>query len=165
MHGAHVALADVAEAVAAEVVSALPLEVDPASLPVAAEVYRARREAAGDDAPVLPPPGTGSSPVQAPFLQGLVEGLATATPRDLDARLRRAAALERSFLARLGPGLVELAATRGYRDVGCRSFDQYARERLGMAPRKARTTPPTPRCNAGWGAWKNVQSHPERPST
>ncbi len=54
-------------------------------------------------------------------------------------RLRRAAALERSFLARVAPLLLELAATRAYRDVGCRSFDEYARERLGMAPRKART--------------------------
>jgi hypothetical protein len=140
MHGAHVSEAEVAEAVAAEVVSALPLEVDPESLPMAAEVRRARRQAAGEDAPVLPPPG-GVEPgaVRAPFLDALVEGLATATPRELDARLRRAAALERSFLARLGPPLLELAATRAYRNVGCRSFDQYARERLGMAPRKART--------------------------
>jgi len=140
MHGANVSEAEVAEAVAAEVVSALPLEVDPESLPVAAEVRRARREAAADDVSVLPPPG-GADPgaVRAPFLDALVEGLATATPRELDARLRRAAALERSFLARLAPPLLELAATRAYRDVGCRSFDQYARERLGMAPRKART--------------------------
>jgi len=43
-----------------DVVSALQVEVDPESLLVATEVHRARREAATDDAPVLPPPGASS---------------------------------------------------------------------------------------------------------
>ena len=62
-----------------EVVSALPLEVDPESLLVATEVHRARRDAATNDAPVLPPPGAGSSAAQLPFLEGLVEGLGGAS--------------------------------------------------------------------------------------
>ncbi len=60
------------------------------------------------------------------------------SPRELDARLRRAAALEQGLLTRIGPLLLAFVAARGPCQLGFRSLDGYARERLAMSPRKAR---------------------------
>jgi hypothetical protein len=69
-------------------------------------------------------------------IEGEEEGQAEA--RELDARLRRALRREQRQLARLGPLLLHVASERGFRDLGYRGFDAYVRERLGMAPSKAR---------------------------
>ena len=114
----------------AEVLSGLPLEVDPEALPAAA------RPAPAGDAPLLPAPPT--APQGPDFLAPLLEGLEHAGAHELDRRLRQAGSLERGLLARLGPLVLALATDRLYRDLGFRSLDQYARERLGMSPRKAR---------------------------
>ena len=71
------------------------------------------------------------------FLAPLVEGLESADAVELDARLRRALRIEQRWLAEIGPLLLEVARSRGYRFHGCSSLAVFARERLGMSPRKA----------------------------
>jgi len=138
-----------AEAVTAEAVSALlPLEVDPETLPPPARRDTAARSGAGVAAagmaePIPPeaPEGPGvaeASAAASRLIQALVEGIEEADLPELDARLRRVVALERTRLARLGPVLLELAEARGFRDLGFTGLDAYVRERLGMAPRSAR---------------------------
>ena len=78
------------------------------------------------------------SRLESRFVLALREGLGEADAFELDRRLRRAAALERGLLCRMGPLLRAVADAKGYRSLGLRSLDEYARERLGMAPRKAR---------------------------
>jgi len=171
------------EAVAAEVLSALPLdrEIEPTPpAPVAAPAPQA--------APAAPTPG--GAPVRAadgcasqgpcadseqepqpdqgceaaspfgtvsrsatpmpsvglpPFLATLVDGLEEADAFELDARLRRAVVLEQRLEAEMGPLLLRIAEGRLYRATGFDTFnntfnsiDHYARERLGISPRKAR---------------------------
>jgi hypothetical protein len=125
-----------AELVAAEVLSALGHEVDPTEPPPLAA--RVRAGAAGRElVPDLTlPPAAPAAP--SPFVEALVAGLEDANARELDERLCRAAALERGLLARLGPLLLALANLRGPYQMGFRSLDAYARERLGISPRKAR---------------------------
>jgi hypothetical protein len=77
-------------------------------------------------------------PAAAGFLAPLVADLSRVDAFELDARLRRALRLEQRQLARLGPLLMRVASERGFRDLGYRGLDAYARERLGMAPSKAR---------------------------
>ena len=125
-----------AELVAAEVLSALGREVDlEAPAPLAQRV----RTAVADAEPVpelMLPPAAPAAP--SPFVEALVAGLDGADARELDRRLCRAAALERGLLARIGPLLLAFADLRGPLQLGFRSLDAYARERLGMSPRKAR---------------------------
>jgi len=83
-------------------------------------------------------PSLPSLPPAAAFLEPLVANLASADAFELDARLRRALRLEQRQLARLGPLLLAVASERSFRDLGYRGLDAYARERLGMAPSKAR---------------------------
>ena len=116
--------------------SAIRLEVDPAALPpLARRVHsgRADPELVAEPAPTPDVPAPAS-----PFVEALVAGLEDAEPRELDARLRRAAALEQGLLARIGPLLLAFVAARGPCQLGFRSLDAYARERLAMSPRKAR---------------------------
>jgi len=128
-----------AELVAAEVLSAIGREVDPTEPPpVAARVRAGAANAAGRDLVpelALPPAAPGAP---SPFVEALVAGLDDADPRELEARLCRAAALERSLLARIGPLLFAFNRLRGPQQMGFRSLDAYARERLGMSARKAR---------------------------
>jgi hypothetical protein len=88
--------------------------------------------------PAAVDPGEIEAPEPSPFVAALVAGCEEADARELDRRLRRAVALERTLLARLGPRLLELAADKGFRDLGFTSLDAWARERLGMARSKAR---------------------------
>lgn len=78
-----------------------------------------------------------ASPRAAPFLRTLVDGLDDADPFELDARLRRAVRLEQRLHAEMGPLLQELASRRLHRLYDCASLDTFAREWLGMSPRKA----------------------------
>jgi hypothetical protein len=122
------------ELVAAEVLSTIRLEVDPNEpLPVVRRVRSGATEASAAPAAMPAPPVTPS-----PFVEALVTGLDAADPGELDRRLYRAAALEQRLLAEVGRLLFALAQARGHFDLGFRSLDAYARERLGIAPRKAR---------------------------
>ena len=122
------------ELVAAEVLSAIRLEVDPAALPPLAHRVRSGWPIPSPSPSPRPPRPAPPSP----FVEALVAGLEDAGPRELDRRLCRAAALEQGLLARIGPLLLAFAAVRGHFQLGFRSLDAYARERLGMSPRKAR---------------------------
>jgi len=111
------------EAVVAEVLSALPLDPD-----------------------AVEPQGDGVAPPTAPHSRGspkrrVVDPLEVdlaADPFALDARLRRAVAREQRLEARMGPLLLRVAEARLYRTRGFANLDHYARERLGLSPRKAR---------------------------
>jgi hypothetical protein len=125
-----------AEWVAAEVLSALPLEVDPG---IAGPATRPRRVSARPDtARVAPPAAPGPALEAAAALAGLAANLDDLDPRELDARLRRAVALERTLLARVGPLVCRVAGERLHAARGFRSLDAWARERLGMCPRNVR---------------------------
>jgi hypothetical protein len=124
------------ELVAAEVLSAIRLEVAPEALPPLAQ--RVRSAVADPELVPAPLPALPAPPPPSPFLQALVAGLEGADPRELDRRLCRAAALERGLLARIGPLLLALVDARSPSQLGYRSLDAYARERLGISPRKAR---------------------------
>jgi hypothetical protein len=118
----------------AEVLSAIELEAEP-ERPVPL-VQRARAARADLDAAPAPTPAVPVEP--SPFVLSLLAGLEDASPRELDRRLCRAAALERGWLARVGALLLTFADLGGPRALGFRSLDGYARERLAMSARKAR---------------------------
>ena len=90
---------------------------------------------AANDAPTTPPPPSAELP---PFLASLVAGLESADAFELDARLRRAVALEQRLEAAMGPLLLRIAEGRLHRAAGFGTMEEYARERLGISPRKAR---------------------------
>ena len=71
------------------------------------------------------------------FLAPLVAGLESADAVELDARLRRALRIEQRLLAEMGPLLLEVARSRSYRVRGCSNLAAFARDQLGMSPRKA----------------------------
>jgi len=123
-----------AEYVAAEVISALPLEVEVEDVADRGAAIQSAPEALPQVA-VAPPASRAS---QSRFVAALAEGLEQADAFELDRRLRRAVALERGLLCRMGPLLVTVADGRLFRALGLASLDAYARERLGMSPRKAR---------------------------
>jgi hypothetical protein len=124
------------ELVAAEVLSAIRLEVDPEEPPPLAK--EARSAASDPELVPAPLPAHAAPEPASPFVAALVADLEGADPRELDRRLCRAAALERGVLARIAPLLLALADARGPWQLGFRSLDAYARERLGLSPRKAR---------------------------
>jgi len=148
-----------AEYVAAEVMSSLPLAVEPADDDDAtATMESVDRGAASDPPPhagaphatvAAGPLDSGLHPrdesvrllaARAPhsrFLAALGEDLGAADAFELDRRLRRAVALERATLCRMAPLLAEVADAKAYREIGLSSLDAYARERLGISPRKA----------------------------
>jgi len=131
-----------AEAVTAEVLSTIGLDAEievegddaPASASVEAlssEASRAAPPRASRSRPSLPPG-------PAAFVEPLIAGLESVDAFELDARLRRAMALERRHLASLGPWLLAVASKRLFRDLGYRGFDDYVREELGMSATRAR---------------------------
>jgi hypothetical protein len=136
------------EAVAAEVLSAIPLDApvgsrgfEPLRSSGAPPPADAVRRSFGGDA-VSPATeaslGTPGSTELPPFLRSLVAGLADADAFELDDRLRRAVALEQRLDAQLGNWLLAAFETRLHCWRGFANFGAFARERLGIAPRKAR---------------------------
>ncbi len=123
-----------AEYVAAEVISALPLEVEVPDCADREKAIRSDPEARVQVA--VPLPGSHAAPSR--FVAALAQGLEQADAFELDRRLRRAVALERGVLCRMGPLLVAVADGGLFRSLGLNGLDVYARERLGMSPRKAR---------------------------
>ena len=140
----------VAEQVAAEVFSAISLDGDAVEAleqaangcaqgdaqPGVASLGPANGCASGGPGEENPTPWV-ASPRAAPFLRTLVGGLEEADAFELDARLRRAVRLEQRLHAEMGPLLFELARRRLYRLYDCPSLDVFAREWLGISPRKA----------------------------
>jgi hypothetical protein len=149
-----------AEMVAVEVLSAVPLD-GPAD--AIAGSRNAERTATGVAAPSLSqrPPRERSAPTPtkiypcrviptnggisgvqvsllASRLQGLVANLDDLDPFVLDARLRHVVRLEQQLDAELGSRLALVAREQFYRVAGFSSFEAYARDRLGISPRKAR---------------------------
>jgi hypothetical protein len=138
---------ELAEMIAAEVLSALPVE-EVARLPAIDE----------GDAPNPDPPwlddalaGAPSQPPVAHRLEALVDGAADAEAPDLDRRLRALLALERRHEALLGPRVLELWRSGIPRRLGFARIEAWARERLGMDGRKARDLLSIERAAAQWG--------------
>jgi hypothetical protein len=71
-----------------------------------------------------------------PELAWLWDGLDDADPFELDHRLRRALDGSRRLEAQMGPALLAVARGRLYRRYGCSSLREFAREWLGISPRK-----------------------------
>ena len=155
--GARLTSGAVLEMVTAEALSTLPLDAaaqEDLDAQEEAESNRALKavqpspepsgSAAGPDAAPLPdatPPLASERPARCvlpPFLRSLVAGLEEADPFELDARLRRAVRLEQRLDAAIGPLLRQVHSAeyewRGHRPT----LAAYARDALGMSPRKAR---------------------------
>jgi hypothetical protein len=80
----------------------------------------------------------GGPPAIPAFLRPLLDGLDATDAFELDARLRRAVALEQRLWAEAAPLLREVARRRLHLACGCATLETFARERLGISPRKAR---------------------------
>jgi hypothetical protein len=137
--GRIVSRAEAAEMIVAEALSAIPVD-DPAEPEPARDDLEV-----GGDAPADEPDLVGLEKVAPPAafngygpLQELLDGLRDADAFELDARLRRALALERRLDARMGPLLLRVWGRRLHRMLGYRTREAYARERLGMDPTRAR---------------------------
>ncbi|UCE85535.1 MAG: HNH endonuclease [Deltaproteobacteria bacterium] len=137
------------EAIGAEVLSSIPLEVGfddstaRSRLRPIADASRAANGWAPHGLPVSRGPGVRdpSSPPRAElpiFLRSRVESLDAADAFELDARLRAVVALEQRLEAELAPLLLRVRDARLYRSHGFATFEAYVRERLGISPRKAR---------------------------
>ena len=124
--------AAVAEVIAAEVMSALGIDVDPGPLALSPSPSQSPSRPREPRAK----PST-LSPNLPAFLAPLLENLESPDAIELDARLRRALRIEQRLLSEMAPLLLEVARSRGYRSRGCSSLAVFARERLGMSPRKA----------------------------
>ncbi len=72
------------------------------------------------------------------FLEPLVQDLEDADPFELDARLRRAVAIEQRLWSEASALLARAWAEGRHRAAGFRSFESWARERFGLSPRKTR---------------------------
>jgi hypothetical protein len=151
------------EAVAAEVLSAFPLEVEPVpacELPAACRRPPATESTAppaSEDRRVVEDAATTPAPPPAPLelapeLRALTAGLAEADAFELDARLRRAVAQEQRLEAELGEHLLRVAEGRLHFAAGLRSLEHYARERLGISPRRARAILRLARTQRRWPA-------------
>ncbi len=113
--------------------------------------------AAPASAPPAAPPGAASGvappPLAVPpFLHALLAGLGEADAFELDARLRRAVALEQRLEAELAP-LVRAVAGAGLQRLrGFATLEAWARERLGVSPRKVRALLRLARAAERWPA-------------
>jgi len=105
---------------------------DPASDPGESAAPDDRQTRA--DATLPPAPG----PALPPALASLVEGIDEADAFELDVRIGRARRLEQRAWAEIGRLLGEVVRDGLHRLRGYRSVEAYARERLGIAPSKAR---------------------------
>jgi hypothetical protein len=90
--------------------------------------------------PTMPVAAAGevSASQMPPFLKPLIRDLIAADEFELDRRLRHVVKLEQRLDGEIGALLRLAAHERRYRTQGAESLDEYARERLGMSPRKAR---------------------------
>ncbi len=127
------------EAVVGEVMSAIPRDTGPGAPAAAASGARSTGpRGAANACAAQGQPDDVSEPAALPPLSALVEGLEAADAFELDARLRRAVALEQRLWAEASPLLAAVARRRAYLARGHRSMEEWARERLGISPRKLR---------------------------
>jgi len=139
--GESVSVWEAMEQVAAEVASALPVEAPPedeggSSVPFSIPVRRRLQRVAADGCAAR---GAPSLPSDVPaFVQSLVAGLDAADPFALDARLRRGLTREQRLEAEVSALLLRVVEAGHHRIVGFANLEGYARERLGMSPRKLR---------------------------
>jgi len=141
-------VAEAAELIAAEVLSALPLDQDEdADQKACDEAGVSWSPAAEEEAGGSELFGTGSgrekdgAPAdRAAHVPPLVflEGLEQADAFELDERFRRALSMEQRLDARVGPLLVLAWDHWVHRALGYPTREAYARERLGMDPTRAR---------------------------
>jgi hypothetical protein len=141
--GRMVHIAEAAELIAAEVLSALPVDQVPddvspgeAADTGAPPAVPAAEERWGDEWPA-PAVSAASAPGDAE-LRSLLDGVWEADAFGLDERFRRALARERRHEARVGSLLVLVWERGVHRALGYATRDAYARERLGMDPTRAR---------------------------
>jgi hypothetical protein len=133
-------IAEAAELIAAEVLSAMPVDEPPEQescddtdaswCPTAA---RADDAAASETLR-----STRATWQEYGALQALLVGLEQADAFELDVRLRRALSIEQRLDARIGPLLIHVWNRWLPRLLGYRTREDYARERLGMDPTRAR---------------------------
>ncbi len=125
--GASLGAQHAAELIAAEVLSAIPLEQ--------AEVPEPEDE--DGSVPSIGEPVIDPLPPD-PDLSAFTAGLEDADAFELDARLRALVAREQRLDAEVGPLLAAIWRTSAPRQLGYANLDDYARERLGMDPTRAR---------------------------
>jgi len=134
-------VAEAAELIAAEVLSALPLDEDEhwdQEGGDEADASWSRHSEGAEDtaapaAPATRPPRRGYGLLE-PFLVGLEQ----ADAFELDDRFRRALSMEQRLDARLGPLLALVWSRWVHRALGYPTREVYVRERLGMDPTRAR---------------------------
>jgi hypothetical protein len=155
--GRAVHVSEAAELVAAEVLSAFPLNDDNDAEGACDDegVSQASSSSRACAPPFSPGPGSSSgavfpfpsaaprevpapSPSYPPALHELLGGLDQADAFSIDERLCRALSLERSLDGRIGPLLAHVWTRFVHRALGFLSREAYARERLGMDPTRAR---------------------------
>jgi len=164
------------ECITAELLSAFPLEGEPdeaaevrAGSPVRASDAASRGAATlcaghasmdeGIRAAHEPEPAPATDATLPPALASFVADLDHADAFELDARLCLAVAREQGLEARLGEHLRRVAAGRIHRTLGLPSLERYARERLGISPRRARGLLRLARAERRWpqlhAAWRS----------
>jgi len=131
-------VAEAAELIAAEVLSALPIDEDEDWDQEGcdeADASWSRQEAEDAAAPAIfgsgstREPGTGYG-----LLKPILVGLEEADAFELDDRFRRALSLEQRLDARIGPLLALVWGRWVHRALGYPTREAYVRERLGMDP-------------------------------
>ena len=126
--------AQAAEVIAAEVMSALGIDVDPGPLALSPSPSQGATRSRD-------PRASGCAPHSLPdlpaFLAPLLENRDSIDAIEIDARLRRALRIEQRLLSEMAVLLLDVARARSYRWRGSPNLAAYARERLGMSPRKA----------------------------
>src|SRR5439155_9119163 len=139
-------VAEAAELIAAEVLSALPINED-ADQEACDEVGASWSPEAEEEAGGSELCGTGSEREEDAAPAGraapapplvLVQGLEQADAFELDERFRRALSMEQRLDARVGPLLALAWDHWVHRALGYPTREAYARERLGMDPTRAR---------------------------
>ncbi len=158
--GRAVHVSEAAELVAAEVLSAFPLDDDDDAEGACDDEGVSQTSSWSSPRACAPPfspgPGSSSSPVSPfpsaaprevparlpcsypPALRELLDGLDQADAFLIDERLCRALSLERSLDARIGPLLAHVWNRFVHRALGFLTREAYARERLGMDVTRAR---------------------------
>jgi hypothetical protein len=146
-------VAEVAELIAAEVLSSVPVDEQSdqdvcdeatASWTQPSELVKSSAVADGDDTrsamrPGPPPASRAADPWRGyGELETLIVGLEHADAFELDDRLRRVLSMEQRLDARIGPLLVRIWDGWVHRALGYATREAYARERLGMDPTRAR---------------------------
>jgi hypothetical protein len=149
--GRMVPLSEAAEMIAAEVLSALPVDDEweqeacdepPASWNRPSDLVD-DAVASEVDGPPERPSWVADRPAGSRWrgygtLEGFLVGLEDADAFEVDDRLRRVVSMEQRLEARLGPLLARIWDRWVHRAIGYRTREAYVRERLGMDPTRAR---------------------------